>query len=212
MIKIIIVDDHFVVREGLKGILDQYEDLQVVAEAADGVTAVQKVGQYQPDVVLMDLRMSGGDGLTAIKQIKRNHKKVHVLVLTTYEDEDEIEQAIAAGATGFLLKDTPRNSLVAAIRGVAKGESTLSPRVASKLMQKVRQKPVEVAELLSERECEVLDLVAQGHPNRTVAYQLRISEATVKTHLVHIFNKLEVQDRTSAVLAAIQKGYIKMPE
>ncbi len=212
MIKIIIVDDHFVVREGLKGILDQYEDLHVVAEAADGVTGVEKVDQFNPDVVLMDLRMSGGDGLTAIKQIKRKHKQVHVLVLTTYEDDSEIEQAIAAGATGFLLKDTPRNTLVSAIRGVSKGESTLSPRVASKLMQKVRQKPVEVAELLSERECEVLDLVAQGHPNRTIAYQLRISEATVKTHLVHIFGKLEVQDRTSAVLAAIQKGYIKMPE
>ena len=156
--------------------------------------------------------MSGGDGLTAIKQIKRHDKSVQILVLTTYEDEDEIEQAVAAGATGFLLKDTPRDSLVSAIRGVAQGESTLSPRVASKLMRKLRKEPQPTADLLSERECEVLSFVARGMPNRTIAYELRISEATVKTHLVHIFSKLGVQDRTSAVLKAIQKEYIRMPE
>ena len=210
MIRVVIVDDHYVVREGLKGILAQYDDIEVVGEANDGVAGTQLVLEKRPDVVLMDLRMPRGDGVHATEQIKAQQPAIQILVLTTYESDNEIERAIVAGATGFLLKDTPRNTLVDAIRTVARGESTLSPRIAAKLLQKMRSQPE--PNLLSEREIEVIGLVAQGMNNRAIGRKLYISAATVKTHLVHIFGKLNVQDRTAAVVVALRRGFIQLPD
>ena len=207
-IRILIVDDHFVVREGLKGILAGQPDFEVVGEAADGERGVALAAERQPDVVLMDLRMPGLDGVGAIREIKRRGIPTNVLVLTTYDSDADILPAIEAGATGYLLKDAPREDLFRGIRAAARGESYLAPSVASRIMRRVRGP---APEPLSAREIEVLEQVARGLNNREIARNLHISQATVKTHLVHIYDKLEVSDRTSAVMAALEQGIIRMP-
>ncbi len=206
-IGILIVDDHPVVREGLAGMLAGQPDFDVVGMAADGETAVQLDASLQPDVVLMDLRMPGLDGVGAIVAIKQKRPSANLLVLTTYDSDADIVRAIEAGATGYLLKDTPREELFRAIRGAARGESILGPTVAARLMTRMRA-PAE--ENLSAREIEVLQLVARGSSNRVIGKELHISTATVKTHLIHIFNKLGVGDRTSAVTVALEKGIISL--
>lgn len=206
-IKLILVDDHPVVREGLAGMLAGQPDLEVVAQASDGAEAVTLYETHQPDVVLMDLRMPGMDGVAAIEAIREKRPSAHILVLTTYDSDADIVRAIEAGATGYLLKDTPRDELFRAIRAAARGESVLAPAVAARLMTRMRA-PAE--ENLSAREIEVLQLVAKGHSNREVGKALHISTATVKTHLIHIYDKLGVNDRTSAVTAALEKGIITL--
>ena len=206
-IGILIVDDHPVVREGLAGMLAGQPDFDVVGMAADGETAVQLDASLQPDVVLMDLRMPGLDGVGAIVAIKQKRPSANLLVLTTYDSDADIVRAIEAGATGYLLKDTPREELFRAIRGAARGESILGPTVAARLMTRMRA-PAE--ENLSAREIEVLQLVARGSSNRVIGKELHISTATVKTHLIHIFNKLGVGDRTAAVTVALEKGIISL--
>ena len=206
-IRILLVDDHPVVREGLAGLLAGQADFEVVGLAADGTTAVQLHESLQPDVTLMDLRMPGLDGVGAIEAIKEKRPSAHILVLTTYDSDADIVRAVEAGATGYLLKDTPREELFRAIRATARGESVLTPAVASRLMTRMRA-PAE--ENLSPREIDVLQLVARGNGNREIGKQLHISTATVKTHLIHIFDKLGVNDRTAAVTVALEKGIISL--
>ena len=206
-VRILVTDDHPVVRAGLSGMLSGEPDFEVVGEAQNGKEAVAFVGELKPDVVLMDLRMPEMDGVTAIEHIKSSYPDVHVLVLTTYESDADILRAIETGATGYLLKDTPREELFGAIRTVAQGQSPLVPGVAARLMQRVRD-PEE--EGLSTREIEVLELVAHGTSNKEIAKQLWVSETTVKSHMLHIFDKLGVTDRTAAVTEALKRGIIRL--
>jgi DNA-binding NarL/FixJ family response regulator len=204
-IRVLIADDHPVVRAGLQGMLLGQPDIQVVGEAVTGAEAIALTEQLRPNVVLMDLRMPELDGVSATVRIRERQPQTHVLVLTTYDGDADILRAIEAGATGYLLKDTPRDDLFRAIRAAAKGESFLTPTVATRLIGRVRA-PVE--DSLSDREVEVLTLVAQGASNKEVAKQLWISEATVKTHLIHIFGKLGVSDRTAAVTVGLERGIL----
>ncbi len=203
MIRVVIVDDHPVVRDGLRGMLAAAGDVDVVGEAADGAEAEAVVRAKHPDVVLMDLRMPGVDGVTAIERLR--DFPARVLVLTTYDTDSDVLPAIKAGATGYLLKDTPREELFRAVRSAARGEAVLSPSVATRLIGQVR---TPAAEPLSEREVEVLGLIARGCTNREAAARLFISEATVKTHLVHVYAKLGVKDRAAAVAVAYERGLL----
>ncbi|MEU7524569.1 response regulator transcription factor [Saccharothrix sp. NPDC042600] len=203
MIRVVIVDDHPVVRDGLRGMLAVAGDVEVVGEAADGAEAEAVVRAVAPDVVLMDLRMPGVDGVTAIGRLR--DVPARVLVLTTYDTDSDVLPAIKAGATGYLLKDTPRDELFRAVRSAARGEAVLSPSVATRLVGQVR---TPAAEPLSDREVEVLGLIARGCTNREAAARLFISEATVKTHLVHVYAKLGVNDRAAAVAVAYERGVL----
>jgi len=206
-IRILVADDHPVVRAGLTGMLAAESDLEVVGEAASGDEAVALAGRLRPDVVLMDLRMPGGDGVSAISQMAERKLAARILVLTTYDTDSDVLAAIEAGATGYLLKDAPAAELLRAVRAAARGDSVLSPTVASRLVGRVRA-PVPASEPLSQRELEVLGLVARGAGNREAAARLFISEATVKTHLMHIYAKLGVNDRAAAVAAGFDRGLL----
>jgi DNA-binding NarL/FixJ family response regulator len=206
-IRVLLVDDHPVVRAGIEGILKSQPDIEVVGEASDGVEAIRLSQSLQPDVILMDLQMPGIDGVIAIKAINEQAHPPHILVLTTYDTDVDIVRAIEAGATGYLLKDTPREDFFVAVRQVAQGQTVLTPAVASRLMAHMRA-PAE--DQLSPREVEVLTLVSQGHSNRDIAKTLHISTATVKTHLIHIYGKLGVSDRTAAVTTALEKGILRL--
>jgi DNA-binding NarL/FixJ family response regulator len=204
-IRLLIADDHPVVRDGLSGMFAADPDFSVVGEAGDGSQAVRLADAVRPDVILMDLRMPGMDGLTAIAELSRRGNPARVLVLTTYDTDSYVLPAIEAGATGYLLKDAPRDELLRAVRAAAAGQSVLAPSVATRLMNRVRAPE---PELLSHRELEVLGLVAAGTTNRETAARLFISEATVKTHLLHIYAKLGVTDRAAAVAEAFNRGLL----
>jgi DNA-binding NarL/FixJ family response regulator len=206
-IRIVIADDHPIFRAGLQGLLSAQEDFEVVGEAANGREAVSVVRHAAPDVLLVDLQMPKLDGVGAIREISDIAPATRILVLTTYDSDGDILRAVEAGATGYLLKDTPREELFRAIRATASGDSVLSPTVASKLVGRARG-PVDRS--LSAREIEVLTLVARGISNKIIGKDLRISEATVKTHLLHIFAKLGVDDRTAAVTAAMERGMLRL--
>ncbi|HEX6868004.1 MAG TPA: response regulator transcription factor [Candidatus Limnocylindrales bacterium] len=206
-LRLLIVDDHPVVRNGLAGMLSAQTDMSVIGEAADGEEAVAFVTADRPDLVLMDLRMPVLDGVGAIRRIRALADPPPILVLTTYDADADIVRAIEAGAAGYLLKDAPPADLYDAVRAAAAGGAPLSPAVAARLVHRVR----DTSEALSARELDVLRLVARGASNREVGRDLRISEATVKTHLLHAFEKLEVGDRTSAVTRAIERGLIDLP-
>ncbi|MQS12102.1 response regulator transcription factor [Streptomyces kaniharaensis] len=204
-IRLLLVDDHPVVRDGLRGMFAAAPGFEVVGEAGDGAEALPLIAALRPDVVLMDLRMPRMDGVTTIRTMAERGLPGRVLVLTTYDTDADVLPAVRAGATGYLLKDAAREELFHAVRAAARGASVIAPTVAAKLLGQVREP---VREALSRREVEVLELVASGATNREAAARLFISEATVKTHLIHIYTKLDVKDRASAVAAAYNLGLL----
>jgi DNA-binding NarL/FixJ family response regulator len=206
VIRLLIVDDHPVVRAGLVGLLSDEPGFDVVGEAADGAQAIRIAEATRPDVVLMDLRMPGVDGVEATSRIVAAGAG-KVLILTTYETDDQILAAIEAGASGYLLKAAPQEEIVAGIRSVAGGQTALSPQVAVRLVERMRQPAAPVA-VLTAREVDVLRLVARGRSNKQVAADLGIGESTVKTHLLRTFEKLGVADRTRAVTLAMERGLL----
>ncbi|GAB3112234.1 response regulator transcription factor [Streptomyces calidiresistens] len=208
-VRVLVVDDHPIVREGLVALLDRAGGVEVVGAAGDGEEAVALVATRSPDVVLMDLRMPGGDGVAATARITADHPGTRVLVLTTWEGDHDILGAVEAGARGYLLKAAPGEEILAGVRAVAAGETALSPPVAARLVARARgggSRP-----RLSAREREVLGLVAEGLGNPDIARRLFIGEATVKTHLARIFVKLGVDDRTRAVTRALECGILPPP-
>jgi DNA-binding NarL/FixJ family response regulator len=209
VIRLLIADDHPVVRAGLAGMLSDEPGFEVVGEASDGGEAVRLVAATHPDVVLMDLRMPHVDGVAATVRIvagEAGEPVPRVLILTTYESDDQILAAIEAGASGYLLKAAPQAEIVAGIRSVAAGQSALSPQVAVRLVERMRRPAPET--VLTARETDVLRLVAAGHSNKQVAATLGIAESTVKTHLLKVFEKLGVADRTRAATLAIERGLL----
>ncbi|HEX7041523.1 MAG TPA: response regulator transcription factor [Trueperaceae bacterium] len=204
-IRVLVVDDHPVVRDGIRGMLSGASGIEVVGEAPGGAEAVELAASLRPDVVLMDLRMPGVDGVAAIREIVARGLESRVLVLTTYDTDREVLSAIEAGATGYLLKDAPRDELVRAVEATARGQAFLSASVGALLMERVRSPEPEA---LTERELEVLRLVASGATNRDIAERMFVSEATVKTHLLHVYEKLGVNDRAAAVAAAYDRGLL----
>ncbi|MEV0386265.1 response regulator transcription factor [Nonomuraea sp. NPDC050643] len=203
-IRLLIADDHPVVRDGIRGMFTGDPGFEVLGEAGDGAQAVDLARVLDPDVILMDLRMPRMDGVSAIKELARLGLRARVLVLTTYDTDKDVLPAIEAGATGYLLKDTGRDELIRAVHAAARGEAVLSPSVATRLLGQVRAP----ADPLSARELEVLRLIADGATNREAAARLFISEATVKSHVLHIYAKLGVNDRAAAVAVAFRRGLL----
>jgi NarL family two-component system response regulator LiaR len=215
-IKVLIVDDHQVVRQGLRTFLNLIEDIQVVSEAGDGARALELAGQLKPDIILMDLVMPGMDGITAIARIKALGLSSRVIALTSFTEDDKVFPAIQAGASSYLLKDVSPEALVEAIRAVHRGEARLHPEIMRKLMKQVAQqphtgKPVEGPQL-TEREREVIRLVVQGKSNREIAQVLVISEKTAKAHVSNILGKLGLDDRTQMAVYAIKSGLVEPDE
>ena len=210
MIRVLVADDHAVVREGLRAFLALQDDVEVVGEAADGEEAVAAVASLQPDVALVDLVMPGVDGLEAIKRIRASDAPTRVIVLTSFADEDKMLPAVRAGAVGYLLKDVDPQALVAAIRTVHDGATLLHPAVVRELVREVagdgREPPPENP--LTHREREVLALIARGRANKAIAFELGVAEKTVKTHVSNILAKLGVSDRTQAALLAVREGLV----
>lgn len=212
-IRILIVDDHTMVRDGISTMLQRQPDFEVVGEASNGKEGLEQAERLQPDLILMDLRMPEMDGVEAMRQIRLIQPGVDFLVLTTFDTDEYIFDAVEVGAKGFLLKDTSRDELFNAVRAVSKGNSYFQPDIGSRLADQfaaLRKGGGHVADTLSEREREVLSLIAKGKANKEVATELSLSESTVKTHVSNIFSKLGVNDRTGAVTTAIQKGIIKI--
>ena len=212
-VRVLVADDHPVVRAGLRALLSAEPGLTVVAEAGSGEETVLMARQHQPDVVLMDLRMPGAGGLAAIRELSADQPGVRVVVLTTYDSDADILPAVEAGAAGYLLKDTPRDTLVGAIFAAARGETVLAPSVAGRLVSRLRAAPAEAParETLSARETEVLILAGRGLTNAQIGRELFVSEATVKTHLLRAYAKLGVSGRTAAVTRAMELGVLPSP-
>ena len=211
-IRVLVVDDHLIVREGLGLILETAEGIEQAGEAADGAEALRLCAELQPDVVLMDLRMPGMDGLTAIRRLAQTQPQVAVIILTTYDEDDLMLQGLQAGARGFLLKDTSRAALLDAIRAAARGQTLLSPAVMQRILAHAAA-PAAAAPAagpldLTERELEVLRAAAQGQRTKEIAYALHITERTVKAHLASIYNKFGVDSRAAAIAVAAQRGLL----
>jgi DNA-binding NarL/FixJ family response regulator len=204
-IRLLIVDDHPIMRDGLRGVFSDDPGFDVVGEAADGADAVRLAQQTQVDVILMDLRMPTMGGVEAIARLRQAGNPARVLILTTYDADRDVLPAIEAGATGYLLKDAPREELLRAVRAAHAGQPVLAPSVASTLMTRAGAPAYDA---LSPREVEVLRLVAEGATNQSAARRLLVSETTIKTHLLHIYTKLGVRDRASAVATAYRRGLL----
>ena len=215
MIRVLLADDQALVRDGFRMILEAQDDIEVVGEAANGAEAVELARATEPDVVLMDIRMPELDGLEATRVLLASGAATRVLILTTFDLDEYVYEAFRAGASGFLLKDVPRSQLIGAVRTVAAGDELLSPSITRRLIEEfVRQPPrsdgVPIAlRELTERELEVLRLVARGLANAEIAAQLVVSEATVKTHVAHVFQKLDLRDRVQAVVLAYESGLVR---
>lgn len=210
MIRILLVDDHAVVRQGLRFLLEQQPDISVVGECGDGEQAVAMVGTLLPDVILLDLLMPKMDGMTAVREIKRTTPTTHIIILTSYYEDDQIFSVIKAGALSYLLKDSSPQELVSAVRAAARGESTLHPMVAAKVLREMQQQsPLDE---LTPRERDVLILIARGRSNHEIALELSIGEQTVKTHVSNILSKLHLVDRTQAAIYALQKRLVPLKD
>ncbi|WP_431775352.1 response regulator [Streptomyces cucumeris] len=207
-IRVVVVDDHAVMRAGVVALLEGQDDIEIAGEAGDGRAALELVERCAPDVALIDLRMPVLDGVGTTAEIVARYPHTQVLILTTYDTDQDIERGVEAGAIGYLLKDTTREQLADAIRSAARGETVLAPRVAEKLIARMRR-PVQ--DPLTAREIEVLNAVADGLTNAEIGKRLVIGEATVKTHLLRLFAKLDVNDRTRAVLVALERGLLRLP-
>jgi len=212
-IRLLIADDHLIVRQGLRLILETEEGFELVGEASDGAEAVQLAGELHPDVILMDLRMPGMDGLTAIEQLAETQPEIAIVILTTFNEDDLMVRGLRAGAKGFLLKDTNRETLFDSIRAAARGETLLKPEVMSRLLARTQApsgakfQPENVD--LTEREMEVLQAAAHGKTSKEIAFALGISERTVKAHLASVYQKLGVDSRAAAIAAAAQRGWLE---
>lgn len=204
-IKVVVADDHPIVRQGVVALLEDEPDIEVVAEAADGREALSAALAEDPDVVLMDLRMPRMDGVEATKAVRERRPEIAVLVLTTYDTDEAIVRAVEAGAAGYMLKDSPTHDLIDAVRRAAAGETVLAPPITKRLVERMHSVSPDA---LTPREIDVLREVASGNVNAEIAKRLHISEATVKTHLVHIYDKLAVSDRAAAVSRAYEKGIL----
>ncbi len=209
-IRILIVDDHTIVRDGLNTMLSRQDDFDVVGEAGNGVEAIEMARRMEPDVILMDLRMPKMSGVEAMRSIGAENPRIKTIILTTFDTDEYIFDAIEAGAKGYLLKDTSREDLFNAVRTVFRGESQIDPGVAAKLISRFQELSRLGPDTLSEREVEVLQLIARGSSNRGIGRELLISESTVKTHVANIFQKLDVSHRTEAVTRALQRGIIRL--
>jgi NarL family two-component system response regulator LiaR len=213
-IRVLIVDDHLVVREGLRALIGGKPDMEVVGEAEDGREAVHQARSCQPDVILMDLVMPGADGIQAIKEIRADDDHARILVLTSYSEDRNVFEAIKAGALGYLLKDSSAGQLTEAIRQVSRGELTLQPSIAGKLIQELNRPPnlPPTEQPLTPREVEVLRLLARGLSNQEIAQALVVSERTVTTHVSNILGKLHLANRTQAALYALREGFARWEE
>jgi DNA-binding NarL/FixJ family response regulator len=218
VIRVLIADDQTLVRDGFRMILDAQEDIEVVGEAADGMEAIAKARELGPDVVLMDVRMPGLDGIEATRQVVDGRMETRVLMLTTFDLNEYVYEAMRAGASGFLLKDVPRAHLVDGVRTIAAGDALLAPGITRRLIEQFIRRPPpgssrpEGLDELTDRELEVLRLVARGRSNAEIAKELFVSEATVKTHVAHVFRKLELRDRVQAVVLAYESGLVQPGE
>ncbi len=213
-IRLLIADDHAIVRSGIRALLETVDDIAVIGEAADGQQAVAAVARHQPDVVLMDLEMPVLDGIEAIQQVMARWLETRILVLTSFASDDRVFPAVKAGALGYLLKDSEPDALIQAIRQVHRGESSLHPKIARKLMQELSRPPAQptTADPLTAREVEVLQVVAQGLSNQEIADKLVISEATVRSHISNILSKLHLASRTQVALYALREGYASLDD
>jgi NarL family two-component system response regulator LiaR len=211
-IQLLIADDHPIVRKGLRALMEDQPDIQVIAEAADGQEAVERARQFKPDVILLDLMMPGKDGLYAIGEIKREQPDARILVLTSYFEDDQVFPAIKAGALGYLLKDSAPQELLQAIRDIARGQSALHPAIALKVIRELNHPSAlpPTSDPLTERELEVLTLLGQGMSNAEIAARLTISERTVGTHISNILGKLHLASRTQAALYALKQGLARL--
>jgi NarL family two-component system response regulator YdfI len=210
-IRILVADDHLIIRQGLRLILETQDGFEMVGEAADGAEALRLCSELKPDVVLMDLRMPGMDGLTAIERLRVEQPGIAVVILTTFNEDDLMMRGLRAGAMGYLLKDTDRETLFNSIRAAARGETLLKPEIMARLLSKAGagNTPVNARTDLTDRELEVLKRVAQGERSKEIAARLGISERTVKAHLAGIYNKLGVDSRAAAIAIAAQKGLLQ---
>jgi DNA-binding NarL/FixJ family response regulator len=215
MIRVLVCDDQWIVCEGLETILNNDPDIEVVATAQDGAQALEKIPEVNPDVVLMDLKMPGMNGIQATRKITEQYPEVKVLVLTTYGADEWVFDAIRSGASGYLLKGTPRETLIAAVKGTVAGETYVDPAIAGKLFSRIAQQAAPPAnttlmDALSERELDVLRLLARGLSNAEIAQQLYLSEGTVRNYVSAILTKLDVSDRTQAAVTALRYGLVNL--
>ena len=212
MIRIVIVDDHPVVRQGLRFLLEQQAEIQVVGEGENGEQAIKLIEEQLPDVLLLDLLMPKMDGITAVREIKRVAPSVQIIILTSYFEDDQIFSVIKAGALSYLLKDTRSQELVAAVRAAARGESVLHPQVAARILREMHQPSQVPLNDLTPRELEVVTRIAHGRSNHEIALELVISEPTVRAHVANILSKLHLTDRTQAAIYALQQNLVPLKE
>ena len=212
MIRIVIVDDHPVVRQGLRFLLEQQAEIQVVGEGENGEQAIKLIEEQLPDVLLLDLLMPKMDGITAVREIKRVAPSVQIIILTSYFEDDQIFSVIKAGALSYLLKDTRSQELVAAVRAAARGESVLHPQVAARILRETQQPSQVPLDALTPRELEVVTRIAHGRSNHEIALELVISEPTVRTHVANILSKLHLTDRTQAAIYALQRRLVPLQD
>lgn len=212
-IKIVIADDHQLVRQGIRSFVELHEDIEIVGEAADGLEAIELTKNYYPDVLLLDLRMPGADGVTVCREVKEAAPDVKIIILTAFDNTEEIVEVLEAGAFSYILKDASPDRLIKAIKNVVKGQRVFHPAVASKIADRLvasSRGDQKLSAALSSREVEILQLLAKGHKNKEIAKALSISESTVKTHVSHILQKLEQEDRVKAIVFSIQQGFVKV--